>query len=284
MIKSDTQITTKIDWLSVTVGEVKYPPEWSKERAELPFGMLRYDTAIKYLDGRVELCSSGRKDMKPHVQFSGSTIDRICAENDIDTVDVLKAMSYGDPSRIDLALDIKHGSLDIEELSRQFSAGKAETSARSGLYLQGVKTPGVTLYVGAKGSEKRVRIYDKAAEQGIEDFEWTRIELQCRHASALAAMPIVIVGKNPHMIIAGIINGFISFPDVRDWGLVFGRDKLKPLKISQPESNRCNWLLDTAAKSLANEIVEGKDGELFLDKFLAVVAGYVNAKSASYTH
>lgn len=282
MIDSNTEISSKIDWLSVTVGEVKYPPQWSEERAELPHGMLRYDTAVKYIDGRLEMCSSTRKEMKPHIQFSGGCIDRICFDYEIDTVDVLRAMSYGKPSRIDLAIDIKKGSLDIEQLSDHFKQDKALTTARSGLYLSGVKVAGNTLYVGAKGSEKRVRIYDKAAEQGITDFEWTRIELQVRHGSAQSTMPVLVSSNKPHLTIAAIINGFISFPEISEWFLVMGQESFKPTHVSVNTSSRRKWLLETAAKSLATELVLGIEGDYFLEQFLSVVAAEVGRKKAKY--
>ena len=216
MINSDTKITAKVDWLSITLDEIKYPSNWTKERKEMARGMHGYDTGIKYLDGRIELSSSNRADMKPHVILSGSCIDRLALDNGGDTLATLRSLSNGRPSRLDVAIDIKHGTLPIKEMRNHFDVGQAITRAKKGVYMETVGEIGETLYIGSAGSTKRIRIYDKAAEQGLKNEDWTRVELQLRNSAAAQSFLLLINSDEPYGIIPKLIVGFVDFPEILD--------------------------------------------------------------------
>lgn len=280
MITSATLVSTKVDWLSATTEKIVYPDEWTKLRKELRHGLMGYDTAIRYVDGRIELCSSNRKDMKPHIIFSGKCIDRLAVEHGINSFDIMRSMDTARLSRIDIAVDVKNGSLPISDIVQSFEDGNAVTRARSGLYLSGVRLKGETFYVGSKSSPRRIRIYDKAAESGITDFEWSRVEFQVRHQFANPTAFEIMSSEKPESAIPKIIKGFLDFPEIADWMIVMGSEEIKVSASENVTSNRRKWLFDTCVKSLASEMVESGDGLNLMTGFeMAVIREYERRKS-----
>lgn len=282
MINIDTKITAKLDWLSITVAEIKYPENWDKKRKEMSRGMSGYDIGVRYLDGRIELCSSNRKDMQPHVIFSGSCIDKLALQGNGNTMEILRAMADGSPSRLDIAVDIKNGCLNIEELRDEFHDGKAVTSAKKGVYMQTVGEIGETLYIGSARSQRRIRIYDKAAEQGNTDIAWTRIELQLRDDAARGSFELFVKSEVPLNLIPKLIIDFVDFPEIGEWVQALGVSKMRPSPPEKKETNRLDWLMNTAAKSLANEMIQSGEGFTILDAFTKRAAAIFIEKQSKY--
>lgn len=281
-VTSDTKINAKIDWLSSTVRQINYPENWNKKRAEMKRGMLGYDVGVKYLDGRIELCSSNRKDMLPHVIFSGKCIDKLCIANGGDTMSVLRAMSKGRASRIDIAVDIKNGTLNIAELRDEFADGNAKTKVKKGLYMEAVGDKGETFYIGSVKSPKRVRVYDKAAEMHLQDTMWTRVEFQLRSRDAARCFDMLIKSDKPYDLIPKIILGFVDFPEISDWVMALGTEGLTPSPGETADSNRLQWLMDTAVKSLANEMLDSGKGYGLLEEFRNKTARVYSQKMGAY--
>lgn len=282
MLTSKSEFTSKIDWLSVTVPTCEYPPTWSKLKKELTRGMLNYDTGVVYDDGRIELCHSFRHEMKNHIIFDGQTITTLCQAHSMISTDILPVVSSGKPSRLDLAVDIRKGSLPIESLAQSFENGEVETRVIEGLFYRGVGVKGETFYLGSAKADRRLRIYDKAAEQGIKNFEWTRVELQLRHGMAVRSFWRLLKSDNPTATIPMLICDFANFPKIPSWSLAMGTEKIKPCKAPPEQPGREKWLLDTAAKALANEMVRGGKRQALLDEFTQVVLREFDVKQSLY--
>lgn len=282
MINSETKLTSKIDWISVTIKVPVYPANWSKLKVELSHGMIGYDTAIRYDDGRLELCSSTRKDMEAHVIFSGKCIDRLCEDHQINSIDVLSAMGRGKVTRLDIAVDIRDGKLDIGSLVASFENGTAKTKAQKGLHLSGVKIAGETFYIGSKSSPRRVRVYDKAAESGLSDVDWTRVEFQMRQVSANNASRKLCESNDPHSLIPKLINAFVDFPEVVEWAMVMGMDKIGVSQSIEHESNRRKWLIEMVTRAMSNEMMESGEGISLLNEFADRVVLLYNQKLDDY--
>ena len=116
-------------------------------------------------------------------QYSSTLIDATGSSARL-VVPVLRGLGVAHSvSRVDVAVDSVNGAPFLEV------AGLAISLAEEmGLQvkLEGDWTAGVdgrTLYVGSKDSERRVCIYEKGIEQGL-DVDWTRIELRVRPCSA----------------------------------------------------------------------------------------------------
>lgn len=121
-----------------------------------------------------------------HVQLSG----RGC-----DVFDCFSLPANAKITRLDIAFDSYDGAYTVEDVWGCLLQGKTAGTARTidGYLGFAGKNSGRTVYVGSPKSTCRLRVYDKAAEQGIAadkriDFkDWSRFELQLRadlaHAS-----------------------------------------------------------------------------------------------------
>jgi len=76
--------------------------------------------------------------------------------------------------------------------------------------LDGVDQAGSTVYIGAPSSFFRVRIYDKALEQG-EDGHWVRVELVMRAENANAFVENMTNSESVGKLAAQVINDKFSF-------------------------------------------------------------------------
>jgi len=127
--------------------------------------------------GCTVLYSPDRPDV--HVQLSG----RGC-----DMFDVLSLPDHAKITRLDIAFDSFDGAYTVEDvrgclLQQRFGGTARHITGFVGFTRE---APGQTLYIGSPKSDARLRIYDKASEQGIAPeqrqgySDWTRFELQLR--------------------------------------------------------------------------------------------------------
>ena len=92
--------------------------------------------------------------------------------------DILDKQDYN-VSRLDMAYDDHTGILDIDVLQDDTDDHHYVSAFRKWQVQYG--SEGVTIYHGSQRSDMLIRIYDKAAEQGLEGAHWVRVELQMRN-------------------------------------------------------------------------------------------------------
>ena len=113
-------------------------------------------------------------------------------------------------SRIDIAYDDHIGLLDIDQMRADVDA--AYFVCRSKQWQVHYGTEGITLYFGSEKSDIMLRIYDKAAEQGLSGEHWIRVELQLRRDRAKHF--VINVFENNYSIgkvFSGVLIGYLSF-------------------------------------------------------------------------
>ena len=103
----------------------------------------------------------------------------------------------------------------------------------------GIQRSGSTVYIGAESSDFRVRVYDKALEQGIDDH-WVRVELVMRHENANAFVAQLTNSETVGKLAAQVINDKLAFIDrddsnitrctVCDWWIKFV-DELEAVRL-----------------------------------------------------
>lgn len=133
-------------------------------------------------------------------------------------------------SRLDIACDVTDGSLPISTVQKY---------VRSYLYVCRSKClPLVSyereriVYIGSPQSNRLLRIYDKALEQGIPDVEWTRVEMQLRNVNATSFYLNWCQNSNIGELYSGVLHDYIRF--------------IKPTKnIRQIKANRHQSRIDT---------------------------------------
>jgi len=87
-------------------------------------------------------------------------------------------------TRLDIAFDDYDGLLDIDRICDDTKDGNVVTRFHETSWSVFYTGKGNSVLLGSRKSEILIRIYDKAAEQGIKDKHWIRTELQLRNDRA----------------------------------------------------------------------------------------------------
>lgn len=85
-------------------------------------------------------------------------------------------------TRLDVAFDDHTGLLNIDQLRDDTDDHNYVSRSRTWKVEYG--SAGTTIYHGSPSSDMLIRIYDKAAEQCLDDVHWIRVEMQMRDSNA----------------------------------------------------------------------------------------------------
>ena len=111
-------------------------------------------------------------------------------------------------SRLDVAGDDHTGLLDIDVLRDDTDDHSYVSKSRSWEVDYG--SEGTSIYHGSRKSDMLIRIYDKAAEQGLEDEHWVRVELQMRNENASGFLREVLE-KPIGEVFAGVLFNYLRY-------------------------------------------------------------------------
>lgn len=116
-------------------------------------------------------------------------------------------------SRIDVACDDKEGYISMDmviekTLANDINSRMAKRQVVSSY--DGKNQNGATVYIGAPSSDFRVRIYDKALEQGQEGH-WVRVEMVMRGKNAGAFISELNNAESIGKLAAQVLNDKMSF-------------------------------------------------------------------------
>ena len=126
---------------------------------------------------------------------------------------LLAADETANVSRIDIACDDREGYLNMDEIIDRTRSNEINSRLLRRIInfsLNGKDKAGATVYIGAPSSDFRVRIYDKALEQGVDGY-WVRVELVMRSANANAFVEDITNFENVSKLAAQVINDKFSF-------------------------------------------------------------------------
>ena len=227
-----------VDWLTFSVKE-QDPAKVIREYLGLDpelfqdagYGLLGYNRVLRVAD--ICVCYEPRendffRDMGVCVSMSGNgcrafeTMSKLTQAGQ-DSVfptlfQLLAADETANVSRLDIACDDREGFLNMEEIVEKVQANEINSrmTKRSVIVsFDGTQRSGSTIYLGAPSSDFRVRIYDKALEQGVEGH-WIRVELVMRSANANAFVEDMTNSENVGKLAAQVINDKFSFIDRDD--------------------------------------------------------------------
>ena len=180
---------------------------------------------------------------------------------------LLTADETANISRIDIACDDREGYLDMDKIidkTRSNEINSRLLRRTINFSLNGKEKAGATVYIGAPSSDFRVRIYDKALEQGV-DGHWIRVELVMRSDNANAFVANLTNAENVGTLAAQVINDKFSFIErddsnisrctVCDWWTAFV-DELEKVRLVSREviqhsvEHIRNWVETQVAPSL----------------------------------
>ena len=226
-----------VDWLTFSVKE-KEPEKVIREYLgldpglfqEMGYGLLGYNRVLRFSD--ICVCYEGREnsffqDMGVCVSMSGNgcrtleTMSKLsppggeqAAESAfLELFRRLSADESANISRIDIACDDREGILDMEQIVEKVRSNELNsrmTKRSIVVSYDGTQRSGSTVYIGAPSSDFRVRIYDKALEEGSEGH-WVRVELVMRHKNANAFVEQLLTAPSVGALAAQVINDKFSF-------------------------------------------------------------------------
>ena len=198
-----------------------------------------------------------REDMGINVIFTGKALSSYSWREALHAI-----MAYqGRVTRIDVSVDVHNPLFSADQLYRDFEAGLCETRAQTARLVE--STSGTTFYVGARSSEKFLRIYDKGGEQGEAQGEHWRIELECKGSTAQFVAEVALDGLES--VPVGIIQGYFNDPQNDAWMQAMGNAMNA---IAVPSDKRRTdteaWLMGLVAQTMA-KVEKVRPG--FLDQF-----------------
>ena len=200
--------------------------------------------------------------MGVHILWQGDACDNAPIEH----VDLLKHLQTAQFSftRLDLAIDAINCNLRPQQATEEIKHGRCKSRAKKHPRNDDPLDPGYTQYVGRKTSEIFLKLYDKAAEMGI-DADHCRVELTTRHARADKAAWEIVHGVDFRQMVVA----FANFPDWREWQAIMDVVPVK-LPAQRNETNTERWLLDACAPALARVIYFASNTE-FYERFKETV-------------
>ncbi len=235
-----------VDWLTFSVKSTEDPAEVIKKYLGMDpalfqdagYGLLGYQRVLRFSD--ICVCYEPRendyfKDMGVCVSMSGNgcrafeTMSKLTMQGAKDKqgmasiafpvlFQLLASDESANISRIDIACDDREGYLCMDDIVRKVQDNEVNSrmTRRSVVVsYNGTQRSGSTVYIGAESSDFRVRIYDKALEQGT-DGPWIRVELVMRAANANAFAAQLTNSESVGKLAAQVINDKFSFIDRDD--------------------------------------------------------------------
>lgn len=166
-------------------------------------------------------------------------------------------------SRVDVACDDHDGALDMDLIIEKVQNNEVNsrmTKRSLNRSWDGLYKNGDTAYIGSSKSEFRIRIYDKALEQGIKGH-WVRVEM-------------VIRGKNAnsfvHQAAQGAVFGQLAAQVLNDKFLFIERDDTNISRCSV-----CSWWLDFVETLETLHLVTRPELDLVVNRIDRWVRGQV---------
>lgn len=259
-----TILSQKVDWIAGTfrgrkTHELALNLTQSYEQCK---GYLNYSDGSLFEDGRKMFTSPSHPEWGVHMVWSGTA----CANCPVDPIHLICALICADFSftRIDLAIDVKNANLMPSQATEEIKNGRIKTRAKECPAWFDVAGKGYTQYIGKKSSEIYMRIYDKAAEMGIDE-DYTRIELVVRSERADKAARQAILRRD----FRGLVVSFADFPEWDEWNKAMATTPIK-LPSERKETATRKWLIEQCTPALAREIMK-TDGIDFYEKFKSAV-------------
>ena len=239
---------------------------------QMPRGGRYYKSQLRC--GHISIYYDGAAGMGIHVSMSGQG----CREYEGRFGDVWEELlakvflAGGHFPRLDGAIDDFSGSFTVEQIEGKVKMRELKSLFKKSrgitdydLSKEPGKGEGKTQYFGSTASDTQIRIYDKAAEQGV-NYSWVRTELECRNEKADELARHIIAGDWLGRIISGVLKNYVNFLEPSDdsnkarWSVCSWWDKflgdVEKLRLSvqkavQTIEKKKNWLIKSVSTSFA---------------------------------
>lgn len=249
-----------VDWYSATFPvSVKIsniiPQDVRIERCKSPIPV--YPHAFKTEPYGIKILYGGGDRLGTHVIWSGKCLEQMRNDGYTDEgIYTVIKLNGGKLSRADIAIDVFNSVITPEDfIMRGYDCStslKGTTEISKGDNKE-------TVYLGNPKSRKRkLRVYDKAIEQGIESLKWIRIEYEKRYNADKMIETLV----KTEATIKSLIKSVIDYPHWHEYQQVMNCEATPVLRGAGAEksdteySDKMNWLVTSAAPLLAKLMVK----------------------------
>jgi len=152
------------------------------------------------------------------------------------------------PTRIDVAFDIHDSGVTVRQMHEEYTADDRGRMIRS-VGLKESRT-GATFTVGARSSEKYLRIYDKAGEQGVRG-DWVRVEIELKGDAAIEyAGDIATDDSSASVLIAPLLSGCANDLARTMQQIAGGHEPARPITRAESNPNKLLWLRKSVIPTL----------------------------------
>lgn len=264
-------VDVHLDWVRYTcpwAGELSEPENMERARppgnAFYPTGEVidigqGYNRGMRLKHGAI-FWHSERPEQGVSVQLTGQDLNDIRG-GDLTEIALLEFIqaARGSVSTLHSCINIHDAGAHVGDLIDQHQSGTLQTRAKkAGVYQSKTKVKGEwitgdTLYVGSAKSAVQVRVYDKAAEQGIR-ADWVRIEIVWRGRHAKSAHARMLSHGIASTTRGAIQHQMTATPEW--WRIAITGDTVEPLPLTRKPSNRYEWLRKSVLPALRREIAE----------------------------
>jgi len=273
-----------IDWLSVTF---KNGVSDLELRKALSFGFplktwqqtqprFGYSAAFTHPLGLLVMANYGRPEMGVHLALSGRALKSLAEGGQSATAMLDWVIKQdGKITRLDLAIDAFEVEINPLKLAACPRVALDPGTARKWSSVESANG-GKTAYIGSRKSERFLRVYDKAAEQGRQGELWTRFEIELKGQSARVAgqaMSLLSDAERPHYI-KGLIKALFN-PDDETFRQVINADAVLLETTKDTDDNTVDWLINSVAKTIAKTMVRRADVDLWNEICVAVHSNLV---------
>jgi hypothetical protein len=280
-IKKEFAMSASIDWVSATLPfrtKVTIIPHKEKE---MIYGWNGYSDGWKLDSGALVYLNPDREEMGLHVRLSGAALNYLKDELHIDPLVLIARLRDGGGkiTRLDLAVDVKDGGIDVMEFITLADFGLWEGEPRKhSCFIDGSDGQGKTLYMGRRSSKRYLRIYDKGA-QLMTGEDWVRLEVEYKQDVAQNVARELVAAWNEadwenidslesaYQKLPGMIKGVVDFPISTNYQKICGKKGIKVANEKKGMTNTEKWLFNASAPVLARLTVEqGMDFKLLFLK------------------
>ena len=252
-----------------------YFSDENTQRVQIP--LYGYRTTLQHGVSSAFYCSNPHTAaMGNMVQFSGSPISSVMASYGCASVRVPFVAGIADwkVTRIDIAIDYFDAEITMDAVYQRIIDGNYKSKIRN-WEREKVATEGGKDIIrgGGKDATRSIKIYDKAAEQGL-DMRWTRYEMTFTDARAREVWNKVReLGDDVELLVfaKGLLETVLDFEDWAEWQFAFGAlSKHDWTPIPRTQSDHWRWLLRQVAPAFREAFTETGDWRL-LEQFVQAV-------------
>lgn len=257
-------LTITIDWLALNFKEwTNEAEQFMRTYARVDFtqdttARFGYSLATVDNNGSVIQWNPDRVDMGHHVIFSGSALRNLFEHQAVEPRTLLRTSidAGGAISRLDLAKDLTAQEVDMQAVYNALEQGDYSGTART--YGRIVSNGnGDTIYIGSRQSERFIRLYNKAAQQGMVNHNWYRLELETKGMVARALALAIVDTQSWSVVFDNVVRNMVWLETVASWRHFFALN-IVPFGLPKIEktTDRERWIEEQVIAAVARHYID----------------------------